>query len=63
VTAPPVDGRATESVLRAVADALGVRTRDVRLRRGATSRDKLLAVTSSAPDLAERIAQLRDGPP
>jgi uncharacterized protein YggU (UPF0235/DUF167 family) len=50
-------------VLRAVADALGVRTRDVRLRRGATSRDKLLAVTSSAPDLAERIAQLRDGPP
>jgi uncharacterized protein YggU (UPF0235/DUF167 family) len=63
VTAPPVDGKATEAVLRAVADALGLRARDVVLRAGAASRDKLLTVTEPPDDLAERVAELRDGPP
>src|SRR2546421_13045766 len=60
VTAPPVDGRATEAVLRAVADALGLRTRDVALRAGTASRDKLLAVADPAPELAARVVALRD---
>jgi uncharacterized protein YggU (UPF0235/DUF167 family) len=60
VTAPPVDGRATEAVLRAVADALDLRPRDITLRSGTTSRDKLLAVTSTDPDLPARVARLRD---
>jgi uncharacterized protein YggU (UPF0235/DUF167 family) len=63
VTAPPVDGRATEAVIQAVADALGLRPRDITLRTGTASRDKLLSVTSSDPDLPSRVARLRDGPP
>ena len=39
-----VDGRATQAALDAVARALGVPPRRVRLVRGATSRDKLLEV-------------------
>ena len=60
VTAPPVEGRATEAVLRAVADALGLRSREVSLRAGTTSRDKLLTVPEPAPDLATKVAALRD---
>ena len=63
VTAPAVDGRATDAVLRAVAGALGLRTADVSLRTGATSRDKLLAVADAPEDLAARVAALRDGAP
>jgi uncharacterized protein len=63
VTAPPVDGRATEAVVRAVAQALGLRTRDVALRTGTTSRDKLLAVADPPDDLPARVAALRDVPP
>lgn len=44
VTEPAVQGRATEAALRALADALGVRPRHVRLVSGATSRTKVLEV-------------------
>ena len=46
VTQPAVDGRATEAALAAVAAALGVRRGDVRLVRGATSRDKVVVTES-----------------
>jgi uncharacterized protein len=50
VTAKAVDGQATEAVLRAVADALGVPRRSVRMITGTTSRDKILGVeTLAAP--------------
>jgi uncharacterized protein YggU (UPF0235/DUF167 family) len=58
-----VDGRATEAVIQAVADALGLRPRDITLRTGTASRDKLLSVASSDPDLPSRVARLRDGSP
>lgn len=68
VSAPAVDGRATEAARRALADALGVRPAAVTLRRGATSRDKLFAVepgpAGTATDrdaLTRRVAALRDG--
>ncbi|MBU4213314.1 MAG: DUF167 domain-containing protein [Actinobacteria bacterium] len=55
-----VDGAATEGALRALADALGVRRRHVNLVRGATSRDKVVAVDDdAAADLVARVAALR----
>ncbi len=50
-----VDGRATEAALRALAEALGVRRRDVRLVTGATSRTKLVEVPAT---VADRVHQL-----
>ncbi|AGZ40300.1 DUF167 domain-containing protein [Actinoplanes friuliensis] len=58
VGAPAVDGKATEAVRRALAEALGVRPRAVELKLGATSRDKVFVV---AGDVGERVAALRDG--
>lgn len=63
VTAPPVDGKATRAVLRAVAEALGVRRSTVTQHSGGNSRDKLLAVSDPPPDLPARIAELCDGEP
>ena len=62
VGAPAVDGKATEAVRRALADALRVRPAAVALRLGVTSRDKVFTVTASDVDLAARVAALRDGP-
>lgn len=45
VSARAVDGAATEAALGAVAKAIGVRRRQVRLVTGATSRDKVVEVT------------------
>ncbi|WP_433726694.1 DUF167 domain-containing protein [Actinoplanes sp. CA-051413] len=58
VGAPAVDGKATEAVRQALAVALGVKARDVELKVGATSRDKVFTV---AGDVGERFAALRDG--
>ncbi|MFJ8578695.1 DUF167 domain-containing protein [Micromonospora sp. NPDC093277] len=61
VTAPAVDGRATEAARRALADALGIRPAVVSLRTGAASRDKLFLVERPAPGLSEVLRRLRDG--
>lgn len=61
VTAPAVDGRATEAALRATATALGVRRSAIGVRSGETSRDKVFIVEPAPADLAERVAALRDG--
>jgi uncharacterized protein len=63
VTAPPVDGRATEATIRALAAALRVKPATLSVRAGPTSRDKVIAVIDAPPDLAERVARLRDTPP
>lgn len=62
VNAPAVGGRATEATLRAVADALGVRRRDVRLVHGAAGRDKLVEVAPSSPGVERRLTELRGTP-
>lgn len=62
VGAPAVDGKATEAVRRALADALGVRAADVELRLGATGRDKIFTVCVADDGVAGRLAELRDGP-
>lgn len=61
VGARAVDGKATEAALRAIADALGVRRRQVALVTGATSRDKVVEVTDAPADLDAVVARLRDG--
>ncbi len=44
VNAPPVDGAANESVVRALSDALGVRPRQVRIVSGHTARTKVVGI-------------------
>jgi hypothetical protein len=61
VTAPAVDGRATEATRRALAEALGVRAATVTLRAGAASRDKLFTVHQPPTGAAGRLRELRDG--
>ena len=58
VAARAVDGAATEAAVRAVADALGVRRRDVRLVSGARSRDKLVELDDPPPDVLRRLHRL-----
>jgi uncharacterized protein YggU (UPF0235/DUF167 family) len=65
VGVPAVEGRATEAVRRAVADAVGLRAAAVSLRTGAASRDKLLVLELPADladtDVLDRLTRLRDG--
>jgi uncharacterized protein YggU (UPF0235/DUF167 family) len=58
VHAAAVDGRATDAARRALAQALGLPARQVALRSGAASRDKLFTVEAPPADLAERVAAL-----
>ena len=44
VTAPPVEGRANEALLRLLSDALGVPKSSLDIVRGQRSREKLVAV-------------------
>lgn len=59
VAARAVDGAATEAALRAVADALGLRPRQVSLVRGATSRTKIVAVDADPDEVARQVEVLR----
>lgn len=62
VTARAVDGKATEAALRAVAEAFGVRRREVSLVMGATSRDKLVEVAGVTATLTGRRDSLLASP-
>ena len=55
VAAPPVDGRATEAALAAVATAFGVRRSAVTLVTGATSRTKVVDVAGGDPAVLARL--------
>jgi len=52
VQAPPAEGRATEEARVALARALGVPRSAVRLRSGATARDKAFDVDGVTPEAA-----------
>ncbi|HEX3958016.1 MAG TPA: DUF167 domain-containing protein [Trebonia sp.] len=58
VTAKPAGGRATEAVLRAVAEAFGVSRSSVTLVLGAASRDKVIGIAGPAERLAMRLDAL-----
>ena len=56
VAAPPERGRANAAALDVLADALGVRARELELVSGAAYRNKVVAVTGlDAEALAERL--------
>ncbi len=62
VAAPPVDGAANAEVVSAVASALGIRPRRVRIVGGESSRTKRLEIDDiDAGDLSRKITQLIDG--
>jgi uncharacterized protein len=64
VQAPAVGGRATEAALAALAEALGLRRRDVRLVTGATRRDKVVEIDagrSGVDTITALVAELRGG--
>jgi uncharacterized protein len=54
-----VDGKATEAALRALAVALEVPRRSLRLVTGARARVKIVEVSDPPASLAERVADLR----
>jgi uncharacterized protein len=56
VKAPPVDGRANDSVCRLLAKAVGIPATSAELVRGASARDKLVRLPGvAAADAAERL--------
>ena len=55
VSAPAVDGRATEAALTSVAAAFGVRRGAVTLVAGATSRTKIIDVAGGSHDVLTRL--------
>jgi uncharacterized protein (TIGR00251 family) len=58
VTAPAVDGRATDAALRAIADAFDVRPHAVTLVHGHASRTKTITIEGETGPLAERLRAL-----
>ena len=57
LTAPPVEGRANQALARVLGRALGVAPSAVRVVRGETARDKLIAVAGVSAALArERLS-------
>ena len=58
VSAPAVDGRATEAALTAIAAAFSVRRRAVTLVTGATSRTKIVEVAGADPADLDRLLSL-----
>jgi uncharacterized protein len=61
VSAPAVDGRATDAALAAVAAAFGVRRRQVALVSGGTGRDKIVEIDGDRAELTAVLAALRAG--
>lgn len=57
LAAPPVDGKANECLLRALADWLDVPLRQVKLKSGETSRKKTVEVTDCRIDPASLISE------
>jgi uncharacterized protein (TIGR00251 family) len=56
LAAPPVDGAANEALIAFLADRLGIPRRQIALARGATARDKTIAIDGLAPgEIARRL--------
>jgi len=58
VSAPAVDGRATQAALKALAEAFGVPLRELTLVTGTTSRTKIVQIDG---DHHDRLKELLEG--
>lgn len=58
VAAPAVEGKANDAVVRALAEAFGVRPRDVRIVSGARGRDKVVEMGRVPEGAAARLDDL-----
>ncbi len=61
VTAPPVDGQANAAAIALLAEALGVPKSRIRLVKGASSREKTLAVESMSQEEVNQRLNLLGG--
>jgi uncharacterized protein (TIGR00251 family) len=59
VTAPPVEGRANEALLRLLAGTLGIPKSSLRIVRGQRSREKLVAIEGLDAAEVRRRLELR----
>lgn len=55
VTAPAVDGKANDALVAVLAEAFGVRRRDVTVLSGERARHKRVRIVGAAPDALEGI--------
>jgi uncharacterized protein len=61
LTAPPVEGKANEALVRLLARRLGVPQRDIRVVRGQTGRDKLVEVVGlDQSEVTRRLRSISD---
>jgi uncharacterized protein (TIGR00251 family) len=59
LTAPPVEGKANEALVRFLAKLLDIRQRQVEIVSGAHSRHKIIRISEVGPEeLHRRVAQL-----
>jgi uncharacterized protein (TIGR00251 family) len=62
LSAPPVDGAANDALVAYLAERLGLPQRRITIARGATARDKMLAIDGlTSAEVARRLG-LDDGP-
>jgi uncharacterized protein (TIGR00251 family) len=54
LAAPPVDGAANDALIAYLAERLGIPPRRITITRGATARDKTLAIDGLGPDEVAR---------
>lgn len=60
VNAPADKGKANEAIIRALAEALGLRPSQLEIARGATGRRKLVTIHDPPDGLKERLNELRE---
>ena len=62
VQAPAVDGKANTAILKELAKAFGLKSRDFTILTGETSRDKRIQVMGDSEAISKRYAKLCSGP-
>ena len=62
VQAPAVDGKANAAVIKELASAFGLRSRDFIIVHGDLSRDKRLVISNATKEYSNRYEELKSGP-